>query len=55
MSKSKKKVIQKINQLISELPKGKDRDELYKKLLELKLEPQDQPLIHSFEWYTSIT
>jgi hypothetical protein len=55
MSRNKKKVIQKMNQLIDKLPKGKARDELSKKLLELKLEPQDQPLRHSFEWYTTTT
>lgn len=55
MSKSKKKVIQKMSQLIDNLPKGKARDELSRKLLDLKLEPQDQPLRHSFVWYTTTT
>lgn len=51
---TKKKIIQKMNQLIDNLPKSKKRDELRKKVLELKLKPDNEPN-EAFDWYTTIT
>ena len=45
---TKKKIIQKMNQLIDNLPKSKKREELR------KLKPDNEPN-EAFDWYTTIT
>jgi|TARA_R110000803_G_scaffold34459_1_gene75177 hypothetical protein len=50
----RKKIIQKMHQLIDKLPKCKQRAELKKKVLELKLKPANEP-IENIDWYTTTT